>query len=151
MANIIDELTEQRKKMLRMLEEQRQVNPNGYQGYTCAIISPTVNCGAVYNCASYNPNMANTPNDEELYYRSVGVENQKLLNEMRSLKAKYETLVYQNRVLIERIRQLESENNGFKAKKAKKFDFDVKIYESLNKLGNYGKKLYQDVINWFNT
>jgi len=145
------DLEEMRRKMSKVLEEQRQKDLGFISGYTCAQISPTMNCGQVYSCANYNPNNSKTPSDEEFYYRSVGAENQKLLNEMRNLKAKSETLVYQNRVLIERVRQLESENDIFKTKKDKKKNIEVKVHDSVNKVGNALTSIYQKFITWLNT
>ena len=152
MASNRNELEEMRRKMLSILEEQKPkpTNWGAISGYTCAQISPTYQ-GQIYSCASYNPNNSKIPSDEELYYRSVGTENQKLLGEMQHMKARYETLVYQNRVLIERVRQLESENNAFKAKKNKKKDFDVAINNFFTKIKVGIVESYQSVVNWFNT
>jgi hypothetical protein len=57
-----------------------------------------------------------------------------------------------NMKLQEEVNRLKQELYELKNKKAKKkFDFDIAIYDTFNKIGIGVKALYQDVINWFNT
>jgi len=57
----------------------------------------------------------------------------------------------QNAQLVDEINRLRRENIELKTKKSKKKDFDIKVYDSLNKVGNGFSGLYQKFITWLNT
>ena len=134
-----EEFRERIKKMVKLNESSSnygqcaQINPN--------YLNPNY-CGA---SLSYQPAYEPPKSDQEIYYRSIGVENQKLLQEKQRLVN--QILMLQNEL---RIVKEENFNYKFKAEK-KKWNIDVTIYNFFTKVGTGFKSIYQDILNWFNT
>jgi len=92
----------------------------------------------VHTCASYQEPRRLT--DEEIYYRSVGEQNQKLLQE----KQKLITTIQQ---LQNEVRRLREENGINKVKEEKKEVFKDNIVT----VKKFFENLYNKTIEWFNT
>jgi len=143
MANMYqNEIGDFRKRLLEEIEESKK---HGNYGQ-CAKISQTY-CGASYppppvppqTCVSYQePTRRLT--DEEIYYRSVGEQNQRLLKEKEQLMKVILSL--QNEV-----RRLKEENTTFVAKEEKGKVFKDKIVT----IKGFFENLYNKTIEWFNT
>jgi hypothetical protein len=142
---------QERIRRLVKLNEARQdygqcakIVPNG-----CAQANPDYS--GQYNtalgiCGAYIPPAYEPPkSDQEIYYRSIGVENQKLLQEKQRL-------VNQILMLQNELRIVKEENYNYKVKATKKkWNVDVAIYDFFTKVGVSISALYQDVVKWFNT
>jgi RNA polymerase-binding transcription factor DksA len=134
---------EERRKLLSEIKKQNELNNQirscavnigeGFYG-TCA----RVNKDQCMPSASYlQPQMMS---DKDIMLGQLGVEN----NKLREEKAK---LIVQVNRLQEEVRHLRDENTGHiydKMKLEKKGKFKKELSENI-------KKLYQDIVNWFNT
>jgi len=146
-----DEISDFRKRLLEEIEASRNANrgqcarisPNYRQSYpppppqTC-YVSPT---GSTFQ-AQYSPPppVHRRLTDEEIYYRSVGEQNQKLLQEKQKLITSIQQL--QNEV-----RRLREENGINKVKEEKKELFKANIVT----VKKFFENLYNKTIEWFNT
>jgi hypothetical protein len=74
-----------------------------------------------------------------------------LQKEIQNLNAEKSRLILNNSELIVELRRVMEENSKLKAKREKKKDFDVKVYESVNGVGNTFKNLYNRFMTWLNT
>jgi hypothetical protein len=129
-----DEAEQFREKLRRQIEESRKLNNYGQ----CAQINPNY-CGATYQPA-YRPAYEPPKNDQEIYYKSIGVENQKLREEKQHYILQLQSLQNEVRVLRE-------ENYNLKQKIAKKKVVPDMVAATKTNINT----IYQSIINWFNT
>ena len=139
-----EEFRERIKKMVKLNEQRadygRCSTPIPQQGQ-CAQI-PSYLCGM-----SYQPAYEPPKSDQEIYYKSVGIENQKLLQEKEKFLQEKQKLILQVQSLQNELRKLKEANYNYtlKENKNKIFkDFFLSVKEG-------SKLLYRDIIKWFNT
>jgi len=140
MANMHqNEIDDFRKRLLEEIEASRKQGNYGQ----CAQISPNY-CGALYPTPPQASVSYQEPqrrlSDEEIYYRSVGEQNQRLLQEKQKLVQTILTLQNELRILKE-------ENGSLKVKEEKKKVFKDTIAEAKQ----FAENLYRKTIEWFNT
>ena len=147
--NEAEEFRERNQKMVKLNEQRADYgrcstpipNANPNNG-TCAQI-PSYLCGMTYRQPVYEP----PKSDQEIYYRSIGNENQKLLQEKEKFLLEKQKLILQVQALQNEVRKLKEANYNYtlKENKSRIFkDFFLSIKEG-------SKLLYQDIIKWFNT
>ena len=118
-------------------EPPKYVNAYDSQGMSCAQVS-----------AAYMPN-GGVNYERHDDWSNATIDH--LRNENRQLVSNIQKVIAQNAQLINEINRLRRENAELKTKKEKKKDFDVKVYDSLNKVGSGFSGLYQKFITWLNT
>jgi len=148
-----------RKRMLKILSEEKQQYDIGQCVKMSGIISGTtyvcqqpeyVNAydSQGRSCAKVSSSYQQRQSDYDAWSNATITalrnDNQQLRNAMQGAVAK-------NAQLIDEINRLRHENAELKAKKEKKKDFDVKVYNSLNTVGNKFTSIYQKFITWLNT
>ena len=160
-----NDFDENLKKLEQEIERRRKQQCNEQMGYydphTLNFCGATV-CEAPKYVDAYDANgyacakvvAAHMPNGGINYERYDDWSNatiDHLRNENRQLVSNIQKVLAQNAQLVDEINRLRRENIELKTKKSKKKDFDIKVYDSLNKVGNGFSGLYQKFITWLNT
>jgi hypothetical protein len=138
------ELREEAKREIETQRKHLEDMRKNLAQYTCA----TIRDPNMYTCVSYDEPILPPTKSVDSKARNMYEEKiEELIKKINTISAENIILKSQVTLLITEVKKQREE----KAKKEKKKDFDVKVYDSLNKVGGGFSGLYQKFIKWLNT